>query len=179
MQSETSVNREVLGFVNFENGYAVLCMPAGPLLDPLIGRNCDSTIRHEALHLVFAEILGETAMRKVPCWFHEGIACYEGLNNVRFMGQRARLKYELWSGETQRTPAEKLLVEKPDHQSVDHSFYLTSTELVRYMLATRGEDVPHSILRNVLRDCEFEKAFNAACGIGTLGMYNEWCSKYF
>jgi hypothetical protein len=179
MQRETTETSEVLGFVKYERGDPVIYLPVESVNDPLTGNRGSCTLKHEALHIVIAEMLGEHGITSIPCWFNEGLASCEGLNGQHFLTNRLRCKYELWSGETQKTPADILLADQPSNEQVNHAFYLTSSELVRYILATRGDDTPATILSSVTQGVEFEQAFKSACGICTMDMYNEWCSKYF
>jgi hypothetical protein len=179
MQRDNIETSDVLGFVKYERGEPAIYMPIVPANDPLTGGKGSCTLKHEAFHIVVAEMLGEHGVDRIPCWFHEGMASYEGLNGQHFMLQRIRYKYELWSGATQTTPANILLADDPSNEQVNHAFYLTSSELVRYILATRGAGIPNTILNSVTHGVDFEQAFHSACGSGTLDIYNEWCSRYF
>jgi hypothetical protein len=179
LQKETVENSEVLGFVSFEDGDPVIYLPVEPVIDPLAGEGGSSTIRHESLHIVYAEILGECKIYRVPYWFHEGMACCEGMDRVCYTSRRVALKLELWRNKAKKTSADILLAMIPPDERIDHDFYLTSFELTRYILATRGTGVPHSILDSIVNGVEFDQAFKAASGISPLCMYHEWCDKYF
>jgi hypothetical protein len=179
MQRENVETSQVLGFVKYENGDPVIYVPVVPVSDPLTGNRANCTLKHEAFHIVVAEMLGEQGSSAVPCWFQEGMASYEGLNGQYFTAQRLKCKYELWSGATQRTPARILLADHPSSEQVTHAFYLTSSELVRYIVATRGDETPGTILKSLTHGVEFERAFKSACGISALNMYDEWCTEYF
>lgn len=179
MQQETVSNSAVLGFVKFENGDPVVYLPAENALDPLAGDKGSFTLRHEALHIVFAEILGEYRMENIPCWFHEGMACCEALNEACYMPRRIALKFELWSDVSKMTQPEILFAETPSLEQTDHDYYLTCYELTRYILATRGNDVPNTILSNIIQGVDFERAFKSTCGTSTTDIYKEWYEKYY
>lgn len=179
MQRETMVSSEVLGFVRFEDGQPAIYLPVKQRSNPLLEMGDGSTLRHEALHIVFAELLGEEKTYGIPCWFHEGMACCESLDHAASSLHRTGLRYELYRNAATVTPADILLDGNPPLEKVDHNFYLTAYELTRYILQRRGEELPRYLIWNVINGISFERALEACCGAGPRDIYEEWYGRFF
>jgi hypothetical protein len=180
MQIATGASETTSGFVGFENGQMIVVLPAEPVKNSMTSNSTSTTPRHEAVHLVFAEILGQD-IYSLPCWFVEGVARYEELKGFTIdpLTERYYERFVLWRGIVPATPEQFLLSPNLTASDFDRGCYYTSYELVRYIVRTHGEEALVNIVKIFAKEKDFEKAFKEALGISPERLYEEWAQEFF
>jgi hypothetical protein len=142
--------------------------------DPEQGATADleATLRHEALHLVWARAAGPL-VRTVPLWFEEGLA--EHVGGAVTIAAGARL--DVAAGTGGLLAFEQIERAWPREAADADLAYQQSRRWIDLLVERRGADAPGAVLRRTLalaREVGAEAAFDKALLEVTLHPVSDW-----
>ena len=137
----------------------------------------NSTPKHEAVHIVMAEILGEN-FYNLPKWFLEGTAQYQQYTGD--FPDQIQLKFVLWRNIIATMPGQILLsydISLANYET--ESFYVTSYELTEYIAKEYRQDSVVKLFKMYSGGSSFDSAFQQVYGMSQQQMYQQWVREYF
>jgi hypothetical protein len=132
----------------------------------------EATLRHEALHLVWARVAGPL-VRTVPLWFEEGLA--EHVGGAATIAAGARL--DVAAGTEGLLAFEQIERVWPREAPVADLAYQQSRRWIELLVERRGADAPGAVMRRTLalaREAGAEAAFDKALLDVTLHPVSDW-----
>ncbi len=137
------------------------------------------TVMHELVHAEMCRMLGETAFRSIPRWFHEGIAQLHAHVGISRADERLLNRVLLWF--------------KRDDLLEPHQFcsdaawrsynqlpllYGTTWEFVRFLEDSTGRDHLHAIVQDVHGGSAFEASLELWFGGNCRELYGQWIGSW-
>jgi hypothetical protein len=150
----------VAGYALSERGIVVLLPARSPSYPD---SSMDDLLRHEVAHVLIARASGSTSSeeRRLPRWFHEGVAMIAGLSWG--LDESSRLMWTLLRGnEVPLAEVERAFGGSP---AAVRAAYTASGAFVRDLLAEHGQEVVGEILDGVASGLPFDEAFRQATGM--------------
>jgi hypothetical protein len=149
------VPRWVAGYAYSERGIVVL-LPARTPSYP--DSSLEDLLRHEVAHVLVARAAGN---RRLPRWFHEGMAMIAGLS----WGLDDRTRLTLALATDRAVSLSELDRRFGGRQGEVNRAYAIAGSFVRDLLERHGPGAPAAILGGVARGLSFEDAFHGATGV--------------
>jgi hypothetical protein len=140
----------------FAAGELIVVFPRRTLSYP--HTTLEEVLQHEVAHVLIARAAGH---RRVPRWFHEGVALLA--ERTWSLGERSRFAYELAAGRAV-SPSELDGLFQGNEASVERAYNL-SNAFVRDLVETHGPDLPARVLASMRAGREFDAAFLEAAGV--------------
>jgi len=177
MLAYTGQNAGVGGSVEVLNGQILVYLPAELARNSMQSAETNSTPKHEAVHIVMAEILGEN-FYNLPKWFLEGTAQYQQYTGD--FPDQIQLKFVLWRNIIATMPGQILLsydISLANYET--ESFYVTSYELTEYIAKEYRQDSVVKLFKMYSGGSSFDSAFQQVYGMSQQQMYQQWVREYF
>jgi hypothetical protein len=177
MLAYTGQSAGVAGSVEILNGQIIVDLPVEAARNSMQSAEIDSTPKHESVHIVMAEILGEN-LYNLPKWFLEGTAQYQ--QYIEAYPDQIMLKYALWRNLVPTMPGQILLsydISLANYHT--DSFYVTSYELTEYLVQNYGNNSLVKLFKLYSDSLNFDSAFEQVYGMNQEAMYQKWVQAYF
>ena len=162
---------------------AVRCTATGPEI--LLAAEETGTLepssvpRHEIVHAMMCEALGQSLMNLIPRWFHEGTATYYENDGWRDMPNRSARRLHVWlSRDSLLEPAEFCGYFSDQLPSQVSMFYATAGEFVEELVQRYSPDVIPDVAFKTAETMDFERAFSDVTGSICTRIYAEWIAGF-
>lgn len=132
-----------------------------------------STLRHELCHLALHGVERGKA-RRLPLWFHEGVACYLSGQNL-FTDWRT---FDVAAAHGALLPLASLRDGYPRDRASVALAYLQSEDFVRFLATERSRDAIRWIVDVYQKTGDFEQAVARATGEDLASLEQRWRLRY-
>ena len=133
------------------------------------------TPRHEMVHGMMCQILGQEAYFSIQLWYHEGLAQLYQNDKLTNLFDRVFNRLDVWLNRDRLPSPERFCDYRLDGSDPDvRLFYQTSWEFVRSLESARGRADLNAIVTDVAAGDTFERSMERRLGGVCADLYAEW-----
>ena len=138
-----------------------------------------STVMHEVVHAEMCRMLGGTAFRSMPLWFHEGMAQLHAHLGISRTDERTLNRALLWFKRGDLPAPHQFCGDSTWRSFIQMPLlYATTWEFVRFLEESKGRNHLHGIVQDVHEGVAFEDSLDFRFGGNCHELYGQWIGSW-